>query len=193
VLRASEDSARANACYKRAAELGNAHSQREYGLTFRDDHPEHFFWLGKAVSGGDLSVYFCDSMQRQVSAYCTNPSIHLGPLIFEIGFCLSGDGVVDVSKQKVLKEVRQLHMRRASQALKMYASWLRLTREAIDCWTVIARRNGVAKDVRRIINVLIWESRKQGLYLLGAGGDLLGAESQSPVKNPKRSRHPKKT
>jgi TPR repeat protein len=189
-----KDTERAKACSKRAAELGDTQSQYAYGSLFRDDEPEHFFWLGKAAIDPDLSSFFCQSMQKQVSAYCTNPTLELGPVIFQIGCSLSGDVDVDViSKQKVFWEVRQLHKRRASQALKMYASWLRLTKEAMDCWTVIAKRKRVVKDVRKMINNVIWESRKQGLYLLGANGDLLGAESHGQVKKPKASRRHRKT
>jgi hypothetical protein len=41
--------------------------------------------------------------------------------------------------------------------LELHEAMLRRAREAIDCWSVAARRCGVAKDMRLVIARLAWQ------------------------------------
>ena len=52
----------------------------------------------------------------------------------------------------------------AKQAIKVFEIQLEATKRAINAWTVIAIRNGIVKDVRRLVSNLIWECRAEAMY-----------------------------
>jgi hypothetical protein len=37
--------------------------------------------------------------------------------------------------------------------------------KAVDSWTIIGLRNGVVKDIRKMIGKMIWDAREQAAYL----------------------------
>jgi hypothetical protein len=47
----------------------------------------------------------------------------------------------------------------ARQCLELHDEALAMTREAIACWLVLARRLGVSTDMRLLIARLLWERR----------------------------------
>jgi hypothetical protein len=48
----------------------------------------------------------------------------------------------------------------ANQALHFYEFQLQSCREAVDSWTIVALRNKVVKDIRKMIGMIIWDSRE---------------------------------
>ncbi len=163
----------ATTCFKRAIALGNIRSCHHYGMTFRDDQPEHFLWLGHYASASNFPVAFCKSTVKKIRAYCDNLNATLGPVVFQIGKSLVGH--VNSAEKTLFRQKRSdaEWFVAACLALSMYNSWCLLTREAVDSWTIIAHRNGFPRDVRRMVGHVIWESRSQGLYILGCDGSLI--------------------
>jgi hypothetical protein len=53
----------------------------------------------------------------------------------------------------------------ANQAFCFYEFQLRSYRKAVDIWTIVALRNKVVKDIRRMIGKMIWDAREEAAYL----------------------------
>jgi hypothetical protein len=53
----------------------------------------------------------------------------------------------------------------ANQALRFYEFQLQSYRKAVDTWTVVGLRNGVVKDIRKMIGKMIWDAREEAAYL----------------------------
>lgn len=59
---------------------------------------------------------------------------------------------------------RNIRRHAHSDAMAFFVRCSRRTRDAVNCWLAVARRLGVVKDVRRMIGIMIWETRVEGLY-----------------------------
>ncbi len=54
--------------------------------------------------------------------------------------------------------------RLANQALHFYNFQLQSYRKAVDTWTIISKRYNVVKDIRKLIGMIVWESRNDAKY-----------------------------
>jgi hypothetical protein len=160
-----KDLRRAVECDRYGAELGNAWLQYCVAQSYQDDRPEHFLWLGRATASGHAG-YFFESCTRQMKAYVFNPTATLGCTIFQIGASLRGQNMVS-GRLLFEKDVAS-----ANLAIKMHDLWCKLTRFALHSWGCVALRKGVSKDMRLMISEMIWESRREGLYLLDKNGEI---------------------
>jgi hypothetical protein len=52
----------------------------------------------------------------------------------------------------------------ARVALDFFEFQLRACRAAVDAWTIVAKRNRVVKDIRKMIGTMIWEARENALF-----------------------------
>ena len=88
-----------------------------------------------------------------------------GSLIFAVGKMLKGK--VDVEKKEVFghwhKQQRLSFFQTLLQAVAMYDRWCDAAREACVAWVLIAKQMGLNKDIRRMIAIIVWETRKEGM------------------------------
>ncbi len=160
---------------RRAAMLNSAVAQHTYArLCCPEDQPEHFYWLGRAAGlGFSDGRALLNALQVFLERYAADWR-GSGPLIFQIGASLRPNlnGVVLFGKGRV---DRDPHLLAARQAMAMHEQWCRKTLDAVNAFLIVARQlncRGEAgfmcfpRDVRGIVASLIWETRRDALYLL---------------------------
>ncbi len=140
-----------------AAQLGDPKAQYHYGrLKFDMYDPQRYFWFGKAAAkGSENGAYaFACIIDAILSSKRSAPR----EMVFAFGSALKGH----IHSRRGLfifdcwgKE----HIRYAKRAVSKYDMWCNMAREAICCWTLVARRNYVAKDMRIMIAKLLWADK----------------------------------
>jgi hypothetical protein len=45
-------------------------------------------------------------------------------------------------------------------------------RKAVDSWTIVGLRNGIVKDIRKMIGIMIWDVRERKIF----GKEIIGGE-----------------
>jgi hypothetical protein len=85
--------------------------------------------------------------------------------VFEIGRALNGR--VDVEAKELFGRKHNLRtISFAQQATVFYLKQLLAAKKAVNTWSMIARRNGVVKDIRCLIGKMIWSKRNEAEYKL---------------------------
>ncbi len=160
---------------KRAAELGNGMSMRDYGEDeFDDICPEQLYWLCMAARAGKWSHGLCDLIRMCVT--CSVPGEYFETCVelhcarkstYQIGkvFCHCVYG-----KNNGLfcgKEIGVESGQYIRESVILFCKWNNAARDAVFAWNHVARRIGIrliAPDVRGIISRLIWDSRAEASY-----------------------------
>jgi TPR repeat protein len=157
----SVESAKEN--YLAAAELGDFAGLHEYILLLDKNDPQRFVWLGRAAP--HLGAFaFLEETKEQMMNF--KAGMVKASLVFAIGRALKGH--VDVNKRLIFEVAYgyDYHIRPAKQAFHFYNFQLQSYRRAVDCWTLVGIRNGVVKDVRKMIGEMIWDAREEARYEL---------------------------
>jgi hypothetical protein len=147
--------------YLLAAEAGHVYSMSRYCQLLDVSDPQRYVWRGRAASQGD-SGEFLNEMVEQMHKF--NSGCGSSSVVFEIGKALKGH---------VNFEIRQIFgvtlnpdfVDPANQAIRFYEFQLLCYRKALDCWSIIAKRCGIVKDIRIVIGNIIWQSRKNANYV----------------------------
>jgi hypothetical protein len=147
---------KAKECFFIAAELGCVFSANNLGLLMSATDPRRFLWLGRAAEGGWTSDFFAE-MQKQFNLARRRPKV-----IFSIGRALKGQ--LNEEKRKVFGCGDATLFGNATRAFDFYYFQLFSYRRAVDCWTVVGLKNGVVKDIRKMIAKMIWEARHEAEY-----------------------------
>jgi hypothetical protein len=144
-----------------AGELGNVNAMVCFGFVFDKDDPQRFFWLGRAAAYR-VSFYFLDEMLDQVHNFISG-SGH-AKVVFAIGQALKGQ--VDNEKQTIFWSGYNFdtYIGPAKQALHFCEFQLQSYRKAVESWAIIALRNRVVKDIRKMIGKMIWNGREEAAY-----------------------------
>jgi hypothetical protein len=131
------------------------------GLLLDDNDPQRFVLLGRAAANGNCA-YFLDEMSDQIENF--NSGTGHAKVVFGIGRALKGH--IDNEKRTIFGMDYKFDARigPANQALRFYEFQLQGYRKAVDSWTIIARRNRVVKDIRKMIGKLIWGGREEAEY-----------------------------
>jgi hypothetical protein len=135
-----------------AADLGDVYAMRWI------NGPERLAWLGKAAVCGEPRD-FLDEFAKEITREVRE--------CFLTGRILKGQ--ID-SKRKTIFGTKHnfgLHINAARKAVRFYELQLLYYRKAVDCWTLVGLRNGVVKDIRKLIGRLIWDAREEAKYLEG--------------------------
>jgi hypothetical protein len=75
-------------------------------------------------------------------------------------------GQIDNEKRTIFEAgyVSETFISLANQALRFYEFQLQSYQKAVDSWTIVGRRNGVVKDIRKLIGMMIWDAREGAAY-----------------------------
>jgi hypothetical protein len=123
--------------------------------------PQRFVLFGRAAVANGDSFYFLDEMSDQIRNF--NHGGH-AKVVFLIGRALKGH--IDNYKRTVFGICKSFSdfIIPANQALHFYNFQLQSYRKAVDSWTIVGLRNGVVKDIRKMIGKMIWDAREEAAY-----------------------------
>lgn len=165
--------------YLRAAEMSLVIAMSQLGHLLEESDPERWRWWGRArlvvlgwvgcFSDIQQSVYgdafaFLNEFSDQVS---NGP----GRVVFAIGRALIGQ--VNLEEHRIFKNKRLFErnfldfeqlVEPARRAIAFHGAQLKACRRAVDAWTHVGRALKVAKDIRKLIAILVWEGREEGEY-----------------------------
>jgi hypothetical protein len=146
-----------------AAELGHVHGMISLAEFFDKVDPQRFVWLGRAAANGE-SLLFLSKMRNQVRDFTRG--IRNASVVFVIGRALKGH--FNNEKGKFFgRNVQNFNIciGPANEALRFYNFQLQSYRNAVDSWTIVGLRNGVVKEIRKMIGKIIWDTRGKAGYL----------------------------
>jgi hypothetical protein len=158
-----KDKKRASEYFLIAAELWNVFAMLRLGELFGPEEPRRFFWLGRAAANGELRR-FLNVMQEPIRNF--NSGNGHGCVVFVIERVFRGQ--IDVETREIFGSSCNfaLLLGPANQALRFFEFQLQSSRKAVDAWKIVAVRNAIVKDVRKMIGKIAWDSRSEAKYLM---------------------------
>ena len=154
---------------RRAAELGNVEAQvlLSHTVSSHGNKREQIIWLAAAAKSvgnhrwdtiaRSFAIMACHAIEHPIyNCIVDDPAT-----ILQIGKCARG-WLTDFHLFNVIIEDQLLESVR--EAVKFYETSCERTHMAINSWTIIARRNNLVRDLRRLIGEMIWKSRDEALY-----------------------------
>ena len=143
--------------YLMASEFGDVLSMIRLGNFFNDTDPRHWKWWGKAAQLG-CDSFFLDNFVERVK----RPSSNV--VLFAIGQTLHGH--VDDNAETVFNRDYRHHslFMYAKRVIAFYKKQVKATKAAMHAWTQVGIRWKVVKDIRKVIGMLIWQTREEALY-----------------------------
>lgn len=131
----------------KAASLGHVDSMRSMCAMQESNTREHWYWAGQAALGGFLVIF---SKILDFYSVSSVEKFHIDAL-YEIG--------------RVFTLIPRTNYKGRDRFITFYNDQLASARAAVDAWTVIARRFGVVKDMRRMVGELIWKAKSEANYV----------------------------
>jgi TPR repeat protein len=150
----ARDERKATELCKAAADLGFPAALYHYGKrAYSATDWERYHWQGLAVSRGFAAEFFVDHVLDLLRAFEMGGECRIlhtaAPVIAEH---------LRVNEQSVFwKRIGRTKMERIRRILVLHDEMLQRAREAIDCWSMAARRCGVVKDMRVMIAKMAWQ------------------------------------
>jgi hypothetical protein len=156
------DVVKARENYRMASQLGDCEGMKRYAYFFADSDPQKFvFWLGKAAANG-TSYSFCAVMRERVRRF--DAGVGFANVVFAIGRALKGH--IDRENGLIFGDPENFRcINEAERAFLFYEFQLQSYRRAVDSWTIVGLRNGIVKDIRKMIGKMIWESRDEAKHV----------------------------
>ncbi len=150
-----------------AAEFGHVFAMACLTDFFNKNDPQKYFWSGKAATNSGDSNQFLHQMLEQVHKFNSGYYSRHANVIFAIGRELKH---VLTKRKKIFRNgprdaFLDTFIDSANQALRFYEFQLQRYRKAVDDWTIIGLRNKVVKDIRKMIGLMIWNSREDAIYI----------------------------
>jgi hypothetical protein len=164
----------------------------QFGLFLEKKDPQRYFWCGKAAAFGLSGEKEKKKEKKSCKIFCKDDFFACmveqlkqldaisSSVVFEIGRAVKGkineekkeilglglhpSSEGDVCEDKDDESVGVSLIEQAQSAVRFYLSNCLQARKAVDCWTVVAIRNGVVKDIRLMISKYIWGGRSDGEY-----------------------------
>ncbi len=150
-----KDEAKAQKCFQRAAELGEPYSQFRVGQLLGVDDVQRYQWWALAAARGfsHASTCLAQAAKEQLKQRARGVRI-----VVMIGSVCQGQ--LNASDCRAFRQpcVRQ-YLETLQKATKAYEQWAGDVRQAVECWLMIARRNGVPKDLRLVVARGLWVQR----------------------------------
>jgi hypothetical protein len=161
------------AALKEAAELDLVHAMFHYGkLAYKEDEWERYFWWARAL---DLGFAYYEALPALLGLIPSFERGELGRILFTVAPAVRGAVGRDVFSPHIVGQ-EQVRLQRL---FALYDAVRSRAKAAVDCWSVVAQRCGVVKDVRVMIARLAWEEawRWVALSPLSASSQMLPTSS----------------
>jgi hypothetical protein len=158
-----KDVQRAKENFLEASEVGDVNAMGSLAGLLDKDDPQRVFWFARAAASNGEYVYFLNEVSDQVRNFGSGTG-H-AKVVFASGRALKGH--IENERRTIFREGFNFdtYIDPANQALHFYEFQLRSNRKAVDSWTIIARRDKVVKDIRKMIGKMIWDAREEAAYL----------------------------
>jgi TPR repeat protein len=163
--------------YRQGADLGNPKCMECYGIQcFGDDEPEGYFWTGMAsLRGGHGLNYFYGWMVRFFESgvqYWDGVSDGTrNQIVYIISYIINEYQRMDPNDATSAQHECFGNIEKAYEVAWFYPAICQRARSAVDTWTVIGRRLGVSRDIRRLIGQLVWDLKRDADYKPGFSFD----------------------
>jgi hypothetical protein len=135
-----------------------------YGELLDASDPDRWRYWGLAASKG-VSYQFLSYFQHEVDLFYSGTG-GSAAVVFAIGRALKGhvqeDSLFGFYGSDWINV--EPFISPAKKAVSFFQGQLKCARRAVDAWTLIGIRFKVVKDVRKVIGMLIWESRSEAKY-----------------------------
>ena len=154
----SEEKAIAN--FREAAKLNSEVGILYIGNSFISTDPKRWYWWGLATDRDHEPGVFYFTFQEQVILFLAGANNEKA--IFQIGKVLHGK--VDDQKIFGFTSKTEGKIPDAQIAISFYEAQLVACRKAVDEWTKVGMRFRVVKDIRKLIGMMIWNTREEALY-----------------------------
>jgi hypothetical protein len=147
-----------NELYRQAAELGHLYAQWFYGgSAFGEYAWERFDWWGRAALRGCSVTFFCSSVLRLLRKFAKGD---LGRILHTVAPVMRNN--MNDAERRVLGSLFLTdEMEKFHRLIQLHDEMLGRAKRAIACWSVVARRRGVVKDIRVMISKRMWEEAWQ--------------------------------
>jgi hypothetical protein len=127
-----------------------------------DDDVLKYYWSGKQAKLG-MPRSFCVSLSEQMRAFNSSERKN-ERVVMMIGRFVRGHVDGDKSQLFGVDFGSELFVKPAMIAVQFFEFQLQSYLDAVNCWSVIAKRKHVVKDIRLLIAKLIWEQRNDAQY-----------------------------
>jgi hypothetical protein len=149
----ARDEQRAMRLFQQSAELGDAAARYDYGdMAFGVFDWERYHWWNLSGAQGFRGFGCLEPIIEALLPYFERQQkgrvLHLLAPLLRVGLEEEEDLLFDVpvSVETMVNPVFELH-----------AAMLARARQAIACWSVVGRRNGIVKDIRVMVAKMAWE------------------------------------
>jgi len=138
----------------KAANIGSIFAMLGLGYYYSDTDSRRWYWLGRVANLSDPE-YFLERLQQAVRTFSYFEDAN-GNCMFMIGKIVQNHlKEREIFNQRVFGFVSNF----AEKCVIYYKDQLVKCRKAVDAWTLVGIRLRVVKDIRKLIGMLIWESR----------------------------------
>lgn len=137
-----------------AARRGHVRSARLCGERLPMENPLRWSFLSIWWPYNVSTQRFDDQAIYVTGSFLSYGDESLNPSVFEIGRIVA----------RARAKGRDVPDYKHREARIFYEKCIKQTKIAVNCWLLVARRLRVVKDIRRMIGVMIWESKSEGLY-----------------------------
>lgn len=160
--------------YRQGAELGNTKCMVHYGeMAFNVGEAEGYFWVGMAALHGSYGLnYFYG---RVVSFFEGVELQHWDEIIrtkgnrivYVISYIINEHHHMNFYDTTATQRECSGNIENAYKVLWFYPAICQRARLAVDTWTLVGRRLGVSRDIRRMIGEMVWDLRHDADYAPG--------------------------
>jgi hypothetical protein len=155
----------AQECYEKAARENHAFAAFRLGKCFAMSDPRRFFWAARAGLCGNCMGYVGE-IATLLSLWPGRGSSY-DQSVFQVGETLKRHLVVEPFRRLLFgKAVDSFILTQVAvhDAIVFYEENIAGAANAVNCWSVCARRLGVVKDIRILIGKMVWEARGEATY-----------------------------
>ena len=152
----ARDNHRALELFEEAAELGQPEAQVRYGrLRFPELDWRRYRWWCRAAVRGCEAVSLCKTAVWFLRFFEEG---RMGRVLFEVAPVIRLH--LDLPNERAFGKMQnESDLEKLQRVVALHEARCDLCRCAIDCWTAVARRRGVVKDIRVVIARMLWEQR----------------------------------
>ncbi len=157
-LGCAKDLSESKVHFEKAANLGDDFSLLNLALLFPESDPERFRILGEGAARhykGTRNVFLDGAIKNSNEFICGFGNF---PVIYEIGRHLVGQ-INEEAHQVFQMFASYPRIQGAKECLEIYQRQVSGCKQAIHCFTLIGKRFGLIKDMRRMIGEYIWATR----------------------------------